>query len=109
MRSVKELLMGIVVLEVRGSFNCRNNQLTSLDGCPSVVGWDFDCSGNQLTSLVGSPTEVGENFWCSFNQLTSLVGCPSEVRGNFFCGNNSIKFTEEEVRSVCQVGGKVYV
>jgi hypothetical protein len=29
---------------VSGYFYCDNNQLTSLEGCPSSVGGDFYCS-----------------------------------------------------------------
>ena len=31
------------------------------------------------------------------------------VDGNFYCNNNPVKFTEEQVRAVCDVKGKVYV
>ena len=34
---------------VRGNFSCSNNELTSLKGCPHIVGGDFICSDNQLT------------------------------------------------------------
>jgi hypothetical protein len=47
-------------------------------------------------------------FSCSNNQLTSLEGSPKEVGGDFFCKNNKIKFTEEDVRKVCKVKGRIY-
>jgi len=75
---------------VGGNFICRNNQLTSLEGCPSHVGGNFYCYHNQLTSLEGCPSGVGGNFICSNNQLTSLEGCPSGVGGDFWCGNNPV-------------------
>jgi len=37
---------------VTGDFNCGDNTLTSLVGCPNRVGGDFDCDRNNLTSLV---------------------------------------------------------
>lgn len=43
------------------------------------------------------------------NQLTSLEGAPKEVEGLFICSNNSVEFTEEQVREVCNVKGNVYV
>ena len=92
-----------------GNFFCSDNQLTSLEGCPSEVGGYFDCSSNQLTSLEGCPSEVGGNFSCRNNQLTSLEGCPSEVGGDFSCYYNKRKFTEDEVRAVCNVKGSIYV
>jgi hypothetical protein len=76
--------------KVTGHFYCNNNQLTSLEGCPTELGGDFDCSRNQLTSLEGCPTEVGGYFSCSGNQLTSLEGCPREVGGNFSCSYNKL-------------------
>jgi len=114
--------------EVGGNFNCSENNLTSLKGCPKKIGKDLDCSFNHLTSLEGSPEEIGENFDCSFNKLISLKGSPEKVRGtfecynnqlislegcpkkvgkNFGCWNNKVKFTEEQVRSVCKVGGRI--
>ena len=54
----------------------------------SVNGY-FDCSNNQLTSLKGCPEEVrGGGFYCRDNQLTSLIGCPEEVGGEFICTDN---------------------
>jgi hypothetical protein len=94
---------------VGGSFDCSHNQLTSLKGAPSSVGGDFYCINNNLTSLEGAPNSVGENFGCRNNNLTSLEGAPSSVGGDFSCRNNKKQFTEEEVRIVCKVNGKVYV
>ena len=94
---------------VKGSFLCYNNYLTSLEGAPNKVGGTFTCWNNQLTSLEGAPKEVGGDFWCGYNQLTSLEDAPKEVGENFECHNNPGKFTEEDVRKVCNVKGKIYV
>ena len=91
------------------SFYCFNNTLTSLEGSPKEVSGNFDCSHNALTSLEGSPKKVGGNFTCFSNKLTTLKGSPKEIGGNFSCSSNSVKFTEEQVRAVCEVKGKVYV
>lgn len=64
--------------KVGGSFSCRNNQLTSLEGCPEKIVGDFGCSYNQLTSLEGIPKSVGGDFLCYENKLTSLVFAPKE-------------------------------
>ena len=93
---------------VNDSFDCSENKLTSLRGCPKEVGGDFICSRNNLTSLEGAPKEVG-GFDCSFNKLTSLRGVPKEVGGDFYCSNNKVQFTEEDVRKVCNVKGKIFV
>ena len=94
---------------VNGNFYCNNNKLTSLEGAPISVGGGFDCRYNKLTSLEGSPTSVVDSFDCKFNKLTSLKGAPQSVGGDFDCRNNPVKFTEEQVRAVCNVGGNVYV
>ena len=31
------------------------------------------------------------------------------INGNFYCSDNPIKFTEEQVRSVCDVKGSIFV
>ena len=115
---------------VGGKFDCRYNILTSLVGAPVSVGLDFFCGFNQLDSLVGAPTSVGLGFYCSYNKLTSLVGAPTSVGGSFYCNknnldslvgaptsvggsfncsNNVVKFTEEQVRAVCDVKGNIHV
>ena len=54
-------------------FYCSNN-LTSLEGAPSVVNGYFSCAGNKLTSLAGAPSVVNGDFYCFNNKLTSLAG-----------------------------------
>jgi hypothetical protein len=94
---------------VIGFFLCSYNNLTSLEGGPVEVGIDFLCSYNNLTSLKGAPETVGVDFDCSYNNLTSLKGAPETVGGDFVCYNNPVKFTEEQVRTVCNVKGRIFV
>jgi hypothetical protein len=75
---------------VSGSFWCFDNQLTSLEGCPTEIGGDFWCQNNKLTSLEGCPKEIRGDFWCQNNKLTSLEGCPTEIGGDFFCYINQL-------------------
>ena len=75
-------------LKVVGDFNCSDNELKSLWGCPQKVGGGFDCFSNQLESLEGCPQTVGGNFDCSHNQLESLEGCPQTISGYFDCYDN---------------------
>ena len=75
-------------ITVDGDFYCGNNNLTSLENCPKTVSGVFGCSSNFLKSLEGAPKFVGENFMCRFN---------------------SVKFTVQDVRAVCDVKGTVYV
>jgi len=72
---------------VKGYFSCRFNNLVSLEGCPRTVGGDFSCS---------------------VNRLVSLEGCPKTVGRDFFCIRNERKFTEEEVRNLCDVKNAVF-
>ena len=75
---------------VGGDFDCLDNKLTSLIGCPTEVIGNFYCSDNKLTSLKGCPHKVGGSFVCSYNNLTSLAGCPREVMEDFYCCNNRL-------------------
>jgi len=94
---------------VDGDFSCIWNNLTSLKGAPKFVGGSFDCHDNQLTTLKGAPERVDGSFYCYNNQLTSLEGAPKYVGGNFDCSPNPKHFTEEEVRKLIDVRGKVIV
>ena len=89
-QGLTELPFKGIAYVVKGSFYCRNNQLASLSGAPTKVGWSFDCEHNQLTSLAGAPTKVGGSFWCNDNKLTSLAGAPTKVGGDFWCSNNPL-------------------
>jgi hypothetical protein len=73
-------------ITVDGDFYCGNNNLTSLENCPKTVSGVFGCSSNKLISLEGAPKFVGEDFMCRFN--------PG-------------KFTEKDIRAVCDVKGEV--
>ena len=80
--------------KVSGDFECRDNQLISLVGCPQSVGGDFYCIYNQLISLEGAPQSIGGDFYCSSNQLISLEGAPQRVGGDFECGSNKLTTLE---------------
>jgi hypothetical protein len=47
-------------------------------------------------------------FDCSFNNLESLEDCPEEVGGNFICRWNNKAFTDDEVKQVCKVKGRIF-
>ena len=71
------------------------------------VDGTLDVSHNKLETLAGCPEKV-DVFYCNNNKLTTLVGCPKKVNKEFFCGNNKKKFSEEDVKKVCKVGGKIW-
>jgi hypothetical protein len=76
--------------KVSGYFDCSDNKLTSLDGCPTMVGSYFDCSYNNLTNLEGSPEKVFYSFLCSNNKLINLEGSPIKVAGIYDCSMNKL-------------------
>ena len=96
-------------ITVGGNFYCGINKLTSLEGAPKSVGASFYCGNNELTSLQCDHITIGGNFYCSFNKLTSLVGAPKSVGEDFICHSNNVKFTEQDVRAVCDLKGTVYL
>ena len=63
-----------------------------------------------IESLEGLNVSIVEgSFFCDDNKLTSLKGCPKKVERNFFCDGNLAYFSEDDVRELCEVGGKIYV
>ena len=94
-----------------GNFDISGLGLTTLPALLKnlKIGGNFDCRYNKLTSLVGAPTSVGGSFYCNNNKLDSLVGAPTSVGGSFYCRDNAVKFTEEQVRAVCDVKGNINV
>jgi len=72
-RDLKQL--PLIFNEVGGYFNCGDNNLTTLKGCPKEVHRWFNYSYNILTSLEHSPEIVEGNFSCRYNyHITSLEG-----------------------------------
>ena len=68
-----------------------------------VVEGFFDCSYCHLKSLRGVPRIVKGCFDCADNELTSLEGAPREEGGDFSCKHNPTSFTENDVKSICNV------
>lgn len=85
-KSLTELpdLTGVVVM---GSFNCNDNNLTSLKGAPAMAD-SFSCSANLLSSLEYAPLVVKESFYCAHNPyLETLRGAPFRC-AEFWCHGN---------------------
>jgi len=95
----------------KGNLSLRELNLTKLPEILKNITVDghFDCSHNNLTSLENSPKSVSHSFFCDNNKLTSLVGAPKTISGDFYCYNNPVQFTEQQVRAVCDVKGKILV
>ncbi len=79
---------------VERTFHVGSNRLTSLQGCPKVVGSRFVCSYNNLTSLEGGPDYVGEHYYCLGNKLTNLKGVAYNIKGALFAGMNNLNSLE---------------
>ena len=78
--------------KVSGSFNCYDNDLGTLKGCPKEVGHNFNCHNTKLTSLEYGPVIVGHDFSCTCNNLTTLLNGPKIVRiGYYYFTRNNVK------------------
>lgn len=77
--------------KINGKFNCSDNQLMSLEGCPKEVKGGFLCHNNKLKSLKYSPILIEKDFICSHNKLRNLLGCCQNIKGDFYAGNNELK------------------
>jgi hypothetical protein len=75
-------------------FSYEHNLLSSLEGCPEKVSGSIRFFGNKLTTLEGAPKEVFGSFECGSNKLTSLEGSPIKVGRNFSCGWNILESLE---------------
>jgi hypothetical protein len=73
--------------KIKGPFNCGDNKLTTLRGCPFKVTGSFICDNNLLDNLKYAPKHVGLSFYCK---------------------HNLIEFSEEYVRKVCNVYANIY-
>lgn len=63
--------------------------------------------GHKLFSMIGCPKIVYGDFFVDGNKLQVLTGCPKQVDGDFYIQDNDNKFTENEVRKICQIKGKL--
>ena len=74
--------------KIHGDFDCVDCNIFTLEGGPQYVGGDFDCAG------------------CK--NLKSLEGAPKEVRYDFYCYGCHTKFTEDDVKKLCNVRGTIH-
>ena len=96
--------------KVEGDFYCHLcKSLKSLEGAPEKVRGGFYCDDCQsLKTLKGAPKEVGGSFNCARGlSLKSLEYAPEKVEGSFCCSNCVGKFTEDDVRKISIVKGKI--
>ena len=75
-KDLKEFPEYIQFGTVEGDFDCSNNKLKTLRGCPRVVQGSFNCSGNQLKSPFSDRAiKVTENVFCigAFEELPESI------------------------------------
>ena len=78
------------LVDVKGDFSCSEQGLDSFKGVRfGHVSGSFECWDNNLTSLVGAPQSV-RDFSCHSNNLTSLKGFPMEIKGKIYLDPNPI-------------------
>lgn len=94
---------------VDGAFYSHGNNYDTLEGSPEVLNGDyFNCRESNLKSLKGCTKIIHGNFSCSDNMLKSVDYAPKIVYGNFYCYGNYKIFTEEEIKKVCDVKGRIF-
>ena len=80
-------------ITIRGdvtSFDCSDNQLTSLDVSKNTSLTDLDCFNNQLMSLDVSKNTALTTLYCFDNQLTSLNVSKNRALTTLSCGGNQL-------------------
>ena len=88
------------------SFYCYGCiSLKTLKGAPEDVKGEFNCNNcTSIISLKGAPKKVGRDFYCNnCSSLKTLKGAPEKVGRRFSCRNCVGKFTENDVKAVCDV------
>jgi hypothetical protein len=74
-----------------GGIDVSSRKLTSLDGCPEVIGGGFALYDNpSLASLVGGPKEVGGFYTADHCGLISLEGLPGKIGGDLILSHNHL-------------------
>lgn len=80
---------------IEGDFNCSNNRLITLKGCPKKVYGTFSCNNNQLKTLEFGPEYVDDCFLCNDNKLKDLKYSPTFVGNQYSCDDNKITTLED--------------
>jgi hypothetical protein len=100
-------------LYCKGDFVIKDDGYGGLSELPEFINFiviegDFIIISN-LQTMRGFPKEIKGDLYLSGNKLSSLNYCPKKVHGDFFIRGNDRKFTKEEIKKVCEVGGSIIV
>lgn len=83
---------------VTGNFSIAGSELTTLEGCPQVVGRNFDCSNTDIKDFEGGPQQVGGAYKAmNCGWLSSLKGLPRTVPGILHIGGSNSVATLEGI------------
>lgn len=95
---------------IKESVNMFGSEVEKLDYQLKYVDGDFICRYSKLASMENFPEHITGTLDISFTNIRSLDALPDtpkmQVDGDFVCTN--LRFTEDYVRSHCQVKGTVY-
>ena len=80
-----------LTIDVNGDVDLSTKNLNNIPVQFGIVKGSFNCAENQLTSLKGAPYNVAHFFVCDDNLLTNLEYGPSKVNGSFYCEGNPIQ------------------
>ena len=90
-------------------YHVHNNALVNFVGAPKICRKDVHAYFNKLSSFEGLPERIEGDLFVSDNQFTTLQYFPKYIGGDVDLRNNPKKFTEQEVRAICEVKGQVRV
>lgn len=79
-----------LTVDVNGNVHLDNKELTLIPIQFGKVRKSFNCSNNPLTSLKGCPNQVGD-FFCQYTDIKNLNYCPIYVDGDFFCHGTKLE------------------
>jgi hypothetical protein len=74
-----------------------------------IIKGNFFCNYRGLITFKGMPHTIKGIFGCAGNKIKTLKYMPKKIEKSLFIDGNLIKFTENEIRSLCNVKGNVFV
>lgn len=75
---------------VSGSFNCSYNFLTTLKGCPKIIGGDFNCGRNDLTNLEHAPSIIFGSACLLLNPINKFDYFFDKVDGDIYIDTDTL-------------------
>jgi len=99
-------------IDIKGDFIITDNH--TISEIPDYIQFNicngyFICNGGHLKNLFGCPKNIKGDFYAAYNKIENLNGSPEIVEGDYVIKGNNAKFTKEEIRKLCEVGGNVIV